>query len=212
MIIRTITFLLIISFTLISCKSPEYFDWRPIKDLAQENISLRIEGKSLKRINAENMRSKDAWSEEGHWKNNSPGDKIAAWVFVYSLIKQVYTNRSRSDLEKRVRDISGDGYVSFEEQDQFNTRLGLVEVQYYTTSGLNCFFVEYFWGGSHLNNYAGVRQQRVGEHIVGNNILQGFYCAEQSIELGFEDIKNFLVGIEVKGAYWPENSFEDIRS
>lgn len=209
MIKRGFVSLIVLSLTVISCATVDNSEWGPIDDHSRAKISLNLEGKALNRESASTIKSRIAWGESGVWKNRYVDNEIQAWIYVYKLSDKVFTNESSVELESTIRNISGDGYIAFDEKDQIKTKYGPVNYQYYSVSGLNCFFIESFWADSYVAYFDTVRNASSGEHIIGNNLIRAFYCENDQSRLQLEDIEDFLRGIHVRDIYWPDGIFTE---
>ncbi len=191
-----------------SCATTGNQEWRVVEDYDQTNISVLMIDNPLIRTSAEARDFTSGWVERSDWTGSEEGSALQVRILVYALSNTVFSNKSKTNIEKTIRTVSGDGYLELAEKDKIPTRTGVVDYQFYTVSGLACFFVENYWFDRRTLMYDGVTNGDLDEYVIGNALLQAYYCDENKKSLGLADLEVFLEGIYVKNVYWPAQRFE----
>lgn len=196
---------------LAGCATKRNTNWQTIEDPSKSKIYLTMPSLALNKTNTRFRGFGDSWLETGYWESGSKDLKIDIWINVYALYNNtVFSSGHYRDLGELVGELTGDGYLVLGKRDSYKTKTGIVDIQYYTISGLACFFVENYWLDG--DTWSSDPLKSAGsEHIIGNSRLRANYCDENREILRLEDVENFLDGIYVKNVFWPNDRFTNVN-
>lgn len=193
---------------LLSCATNYDTDWREMTEQDTPVISLDLPGE-LERLESRTINTRAVRSETGRWRYRDNGRTSRIWLQLVVLgDRTIYSNDSIEDLEVSVRELSGDGYVVVEGRDEWETRLGPVNILYYTVSGMPCLFVELFWANKASLQNVVIRGGRYDQKIIGTRRIRGYSCHDEARRMQFADAEALMRAIRLERVYWPDDRFE----
>lgn len=208
---KAILILFITSFALASCVQKGMNELMPLDDQSQAHIFFNSANYSLKKTKTEVSQSKEGWAERAAWRSEQGKPFVSVDIAAHVTYDKVFMRSHVPPIEKRVQKVTGNASVSLGSHGKVITENGFYEYQAFSLNGIQCSYIQSYWGDQSLGGIDFVRGAEESDTIVGNHMLQASFCDQQKKEIAAQEVKEFLLGIDLTGAYWPINRFEEIN-
>ncbi len=207
MFVKGIPHLIVISSLLTACANPNIDRWVELDSNSKPNIEFSTDSYNLRKVVSKRYQLSEGWHEVGEWENGDDSKVVKIRIYSAVFHRSVVMESSVETTEEVVYDISNDAYVEFGDSGRIKTRQGFWEYQAFSLSGIPCFLMQSYWSNQSFGGIDVVRNADPNDRIVGNHILQAYICDAEATSMDEDFLLNFLYGIQLKNAYWPEDRF-----
>jgi hypothetical protein len=175
---------------------------------SQPYITFSFPSYSLEKTKTDVKSDREGWAETAEWRS-AQGESVV-FVSVYARVSynRVFMRSYVQPLEKRIYDTTGSNAVVLGAESRVNIEKGFYEYQLYSLNGIQCAYLQSYWGDKSFGGIDVVRGAEKSDTIVGNHMLQVNFCDQHKQEMRSKDVTEVLSNIDLRDAYWSQNWFE----
>ena len=177
------------------------------------HIVFSFPGNSLENIATDTKSDREGWTETAKWRSKQGEPYAYINIFAHVSYRKVLMNSHVRPPGKRVGDIAGSYNVVLGATDRVSFKNGFYEYQLYSLNGVQCAYIQSYWGDKSFGGIDIVRGADAADTIVGNHMLQANSCDQNKQEMSSKNVTEILSSIDLRDAYWSKSWFDaEIKS
>ena len=177
------------------------------KHRTQPHITFSSPDYSLKKVNVDVKGDSEGWRETAEWRSAQGESIVFVNIFAFVSYNKVIMSSHVQPPEQRVYDISGSNSVVLGAKSKVDTDKGFYEYQLYSLNGVQCAYIQSYWGDQSLGGIDFVIGAKKSDTIVGNHILQVNFCDQHKQEMRSKDVTEILSSTDLRDAHWSTSWF-----
>jgi len=174
---------------------------------SQPHISFSSPSYSIEKTKADVKGDREGWRETAEWRSTQGEAFVFVNIFAHVSYNKVIMRSHVRSAEKRVYDISGGATVSLGSQGKALIENGFYDYQIYSLNGVQCVYIQSYWGDKSFGGIDIVRGAKKSDTIVGNHMLQVNFCDQHKQEMRSKDVTEILSNIDLRDAHWSSSWF-----
>ena len=174
---------------------------------SQPHITFNSSSYTLEKTKTDVKSDRDGWTETAEWQSTQDEAYVFVNIFAHVSYNKVIMNYHVRPPEKRVHDITGSDGLVLGAKSRVAIEKGFYEYQIYSLNGVQCAYIQSYWGDKNFGGVDMVRGAKASDTIVGNHMLQAVFCDQHKKDMSIKDVTEVLSNIDLRDAYWPPNWF-----